>query len=157
MSLTLLPATTLTDYYTISALENRVFYADHFTIVAFGPQRDSEANIQKRAKGLAKAPKREGDREIVVKAVNTNGEIVGAAAWSFTLNGGEERGDVNEASQAKETKEGGAEGGEEKDSWGIGANVKFCEDVFIVADEHMLRSCEGKTHASSSQVPNYIP
>lgn len=32
--------------------------------------------------------------------------------------------------------------------WGKGANFRFCEDAFCVADDHMLRSTEGKNYAS---------
>lgn len=82
---------------------------------------------------------------------------MGAAAWSFVLNRVQNDRDVGELKEVNEGKEGeigereGKEGG--KDSWGIGANVKFCEDVFIVADEHMLRSCSGKDYASKISSP----
>lgn len=37
---------------------------------------------------------------------------------------------------------------EKERSWGVGANFKFCEDVFLTADGHMLDSCRGKDYCS---------
>ncbi|KAK0109148.1 hypothetical protein ONS96_002973 [Cadophora gregata f. sp. sojae] len=177
LPITLITATTPQHYSQISALENHVFYDDPFTIVAFGPERDSPANIELRAKGLAKQPEKEGERCVVVMAVmgedrkedgNENKEIAGAAQWRFVTGreaeenrkaGDEMKSDGGETTEKESAQSGGKEKQkrdeyEEEDEqdtgngWGIGANVKFCEDVFLVADEHMLRSTKGRDYAS---------
>lgn len=163
--ITLLPATTPTHYTLISRLENNVFYNDPFSIVAFGPERDSEANVEVRARSLARLSEGEGEgeRSLVVMAVlkgvegvededgEGEGEVVGAAELEFFT--ARERGreaksaggsEQNEARGEREKGDGDGDG----DGWGTGANVKFCEDVFLVADEHMLRSTKGKDYAS---------
>ncbi|KAH7419995.1 hypothetical protein BKA64DRAFT_634647 [Cadophora sp. MPI-SDFR-AT-0126] len=155
-------ATTPQHYTQVSRLENHVFYNDPFTIVAFGPERDSVANIEMRAKGLAKEPEREEERTEVVMAVIDkeggemgceDGEVVGAAQWRFVT--GREReakggGGQDGSGGGGKKRDEDEKGEEEKDTgsgWGIGANVKFCEDVFLVADEHMIRSTKGKDYA----------
>lgn len=159
----LLPATTTAHYTLISRLENRVFYDDPFSIIAFGPERGSEANIEVRARSLARQPEGKGDAErnslvmAVLKAEggeqdedrDGEGEIVGFAEWEFVT--GREKGMEAKGagrSESNEAKGEGEEGDGDEDGWGTSANVKFCEDVFLVADEHMLRSTEGKDHAS---------
>jgi hypothetical protein len=125
------------DCYDIAALEARTFYDEPFSAVAFGPKRDFSENITRRAKSLASEPKEKGSWNRVVKAViNVDGkeEIVGAAGWTF----------VTERNE----KEDGGNKGDAPIDWGEGANVKFCEDMFLVADGHMLRSTEGKDYAS---------
>ncbi|KAI6710856.1 acetyltransferase [Diplocarpon mali] len=144
MPTTILPATTPQDFHAISSLENRVFYYDPFTVVAFGPTRASEDNIAKRAQGLAKKPRNEGGREVVMMAMDEKAVVIGGAAWSFIVAGGKEVG--KEADGRKEEMEEGDV------SWGFGANVRFCEDVFLAADEHMLRSCEGRGYAKLSTI-----
>lgn len=104
---------------------------------------------------------------MVVKAVLAEGDgetIVGAAQWRFVV--GREREGVAGVSagagedgnpEKKEEAIGKLEEGDEtekKDAWGIGANVKFCEDVFLVADEHMIRSTQGRDYAS--EFSNYL-
>lgn len=138
-NITLTPASSPSDFHQISTLENHVFYNDSFTIVAFGPTRDSAENIEKRAKGLAKQPRNPGDREIVMMAIEGE-DVVGGAAWSFVRHRDEEEKQEEEKQAEKE--------GASDDLWGIGANVKFCEDVFLVADVHMARSCHGQAYAS---------
>ncbi|KAH9218782.1 hypothetical protein DL95DRAFT_385010, partial [Leptodontidium sp. 2 PMI_412] len=159
-SLAITTVTSPQDYHLISALENRVFYNDPFSIVAFGPERDSLANIEARARSFASQPSAEGESAVVVKAVLAEGDgetIVGAAQWRFVV--GREREGVAGVSagagedgnpEKKEEAIGKLEEGDEaekKDAWGIGANVKFCEDVFLVADEHMIRSTQGRDYA----------
>jgi hypothetical protein len=125
------------DCYEIAALEAHTFYNEPFSALAFGPRRDSPENLSRRAKILASKPKDKGKWNRVVKAVvNVDGkeEIVGAAGWSFVT------GRKGEGEEGKE--------GEEPIDWGEGANVRFCEDMFLVADGHMLRSTEGRDYAS---------
>jgi hypothetical protein len=73
---------------------------------------------------------------MVVKAgVNVEGkkEIVGPAGWSFVT--GRKEGE-------------GEEKGEEPIDQGEGANMRFCEGMFLVADKHMLRRTGGGDYAS---------
>ncbi|PVH85249.1 hypothetical protein DL98DRAFT_54897 [Cadophora sp. DSE1049] len=172
LPITLLPALTPNHYTQISRLENHVFYNDPFTIVAFGPERDSSANIEMRAKGLAKQPEGEGERTLAVMAVlekeggegeEGEGEVVGAAQWMFVTgremeakgSGGQGRSGEKKLDDGKVDGEVGGDVKEDEkeaeqdtgNGWGIGSNVKFCEDVFLVADEHMLRSTKGKNYA----------
>ncbi|KAG4440517.1 hypothetical protein IFR05_003987 [Cadophora sp. M221] len=168
--ITITRATPPRDYTLISALENRVFYHDPFSIVAFGPERDSPANIEARAQSFARQASPEGGSAVFVKAVlgergvmGGDGEtIVGAAQWNFVV-GRERDGVVDAGAGAEEDKKRedrkdeerkevieADEGAEKKNVWGIGANIKFCEDVFLVADEHMIRSTEGRDYAKLS-------
>ncbi|KAL2071676.1 hypothetical protein VTL71DRAFT_12911 [Oculimacula yallundae] len=167
LPITIAPARSPTDTYLISALENKVFYDDPFSIVAFGPERGSSANIEERARGLERMSggrsesQEEKEWGVIEKATlsggeREEGEVVGAAAWRFVVgregeNEGSGRdGDVVKGSgESLEDKkeDGGVEKGEKKHSWGIGANVKFCEDVFLVADEHMICSTKGRDYA----------
>ena len=143
--ITLLPATN-PDFYPIAALEARVFYPEEFSAVAFGPTRDSPENLRIREKTLASQPKEKGARNVVTKAVIHVGgkeEIIAAAGWSFHL--GREDGTAEDGKEG-----GGKEGTGEKreNGWGEGANVKFCEDVFLGAEKHIERSTEGRNYAS---------
>lgn len=143
--ITLHPATT-PDFYPIAALEARVFYPEEFSALAFGPTRDSHENLLLREKTLASQPKEKGAKNVVTKAVmigeDGKEEIIGAAGWSYHL-GIEDR-------TGKEQKEekGDEEQPKKENSWGEGANVKLCEDVFLGAEKHMERSTEGKNYAS---------
>jgi hypothetical protein len=130
------------DLYAIAALECLTFYHENFSTVAFGPERDSVANLMLRARDLGKPPKRKGEQGRIVKAV-LNGEIVGVAIWFFVTgrkNGGDDdivRGGVE------------AEREEERSGWGIGANVGFCEDVLVKGDFFMMQNCQGDDYAST--------
>ncbi|TVY33161.1 hypothetical protein LSUB1_G008029, partial [Lachnellula subtilissima] len=133
----------------LSRLENHVFQDDAFSALAFGPHRGSEESILARARVLGKGM---GDEEDVgkrrwryVKAVSGE-EVVGFAAWGVSRVEGEGSGDGNQ--KGSEDVDVDVEGnGEEKNSWGIGANVRFCEDTLVWADEEMLKSCAGRDYA----------
>jgi hypothetical protein len=134
------------DCYDIAALEAHTFYDEPFSAVAFGPKRDFPENITRRAKSLVSEPKEKGSWNRVVKAViNVDGkeEIVGAAGWTVVTERNE-----NEDGENK---------GDAPIDWGKGANVKFCEDMFLVADGHMLRSTEGKDYASGFPSDLLVP
>ena len=45
-------------------------------------------------------------------------------------------------------------GKDEGNSWGTGANIKFCEDTFVVADQYMVGSCGGRDYASQLSQPH---
>jgi hypothetical protein len=146
------------DFYSITALEAYTFYGEEFSAVAFGPKRDFPENLALREKTLASQPKEKGSVNKVVKAViNVDGkeEIVGAAGWTLTV-GREETetdevkvdGDGEGKLNGDGEKNGGNEGEYGSKGWGEGANVKLCEDIFLGADAHMMRSTEGKDYAS---------
>lgn len=67
---------------------------------------------------------------------------------TYEREGVKKPGENQVASEKKE--ELSAEEKQKKDdeTWGAGANVKFCEDAFFTADEHMLDSCGGKDYCS---------
>jgi hypothetical protein len=143
------------DFTALSRLECAVFYTEEFSILAFGPQRGSEPNIALRASSMAKTPSNPNERTRYMKAILqlTSGEeeIVGFAGWSFITD--REAETNNREAGEKERKEEKSEEQILRDNermWGPGANFKFCEDAFCVADEHMLRSCEGKDYCSKS-------
>lgn len=79
-----------------------------------------------------------------VKAVDGSGEIVGFAGWGVSV------GKV-------EGKEGKEEGGEKEGSgWGVGANAKLCEDVFLPADAAMLGIVGGASIPHASEPPSLL-
>ena len=142
--ITLSPASP-SDFIPIVSLRSQAHWNDAFSIVAFGPDRDTPETREVRAQALAKKPKERGRRNVFVKAVLvTEGveEIVGAAGWSFNLGKGEEG---NERGN-----EEGDEVEEESEGWGEGANAKLCEDVFFWGDEMMLKKTELRDYASES-------
>ncbi|CZS87874.1 uncharacterized protein RCO7_00855 [Rhynchosporium graminicola] len=151
LPITISRATSPEDFHQVATLENRVFYNTPFSSIAFGPQRGSDANIEERAKGLAKqgsVATEGGVTKVISRDENGEELIAGAAVWSFVVGRESEKSlqadDKNEGQEEKE--EDGA--GEKKGSgWGIGANVRFCEDVFLVADGHMVRSTKGRDYA----------
>jgi hypothetical protein len=135
------------EYSAVARLETEAFWDHDFSSVAFGALRGSDAAITGRAASFAKAPKNPRERIKYVKAVrilqNGREEIVGFAGWSF-VNGKEEVVDSVESWEEKdEEKE------KEASPWGPSANVKFCEEVFLAADESMMRSMEGDDYAST--------
>ncbi|KAE8454006.1 hypothetical protein EG329_007782 [Mollisiaceae sp. DMI_Dod_QoI] len=150
ITVTILPAQP-PDYHPIAALEAQTFYHEPFTIVAFGPLRGTPKVVSVRGEGLAKQPtdkegnRKKGEWNLVTKAVDENGIIVGAAAWGFVTSGeGQEVGEV----EVEGRKEVGEEvtGGD----WPEGANVKFCEEFFGKGDRLMAESCKGKDYAKLS-------
>ncbi|TVY32546.1 hypothetical protein LOCC1_G008771 [Lachnellula occidentalis] len=146
-SISLHPATLPHDPLIFSRLEDYVLRNDEFSSLAFGPHRGSEENILARARVLGKVMGMEventghaGERGWrYVKAVRggeSGGEVVGFAAWGIGRVDVEEKGKINEEGK-----------GEEKSGWGIGANVRFCEDTLVWADEEMMKSCAGGDYA----------
>ncbi|TAQ89382.1 hypothetical protein B7494_g2266 [Chlorociboria aeruginascens] len=125
----------LADFPTLARLEADAFRDEEFSMVAFGPEGNSEENLAIRAVAMARQPTEPGKTMRFMKAViekEGKEEIVGFAGWGKVI--GREK-----------TEEGG--GKEKKQySWGIGANVKLCEDVFLKADEDMERAIEGKDY-----------
>lgn len=147
------------DFPALSALECSVFYDEPFSVVAFGPLRDSPTNVAQRAAQMAKPCSSPKDWSVYTKAVlkspeSGNEEIVGFAGWRFAENADSKKAaDVGaEESKAKEdpkeVKSAEQILKDNENSWGPGANFKFCEDAFIVADEFMSKSCEGKPYCS---------
>ncbi len=74
------------DLYPLAALENKVYYPEKFDMVAFGPLRDHPSNIALRAQALAK-PDPKSRKGRIVKAVTSEGEIVGLTQWSWNFVG----------------------------------------------------------------------
>ena len=138
------------DFLVLSKLECDVFYAEEFSALAFGPQRDSQENIALRASLMAKKPLAETAWDRYMKAVielpGEDPEIIGFSCWRFVTKR-EEQGGIEEVKLPRERSP--LELLEEnKRNWGPGANFKFCEDAFIVADDYMMRSCKGKDYCS---------
>lgn len=136
------------DFPIIARLEAAAFANEEFGAVAFGPHRFSDAAMASRAASLAIGPK-PGETLRNVKAVTIGPEgeeIVGFAAWVFCVG----RGGSEEEMRRLGTKEGWVENEneEDKDPFGPGANVRFCEDAILRGDEHMARSTEGRDYAS---------
>ncbi|TVY55155.1 hypothetical protein LCER1_G004432 [Lachnellula cervina] len=142
------PATNPHDPLLLSRLETHVFHNDAFSDLAFGPHRESEESILARARVLGKnmgVGDEEGGgrrwRWRYVKAVSGE-DVVGFAAWGV--------GGVDGDADVEEGGEKGGEGNsgsEEETAWGVGANVRFCEDTLVWADEEMVKSCAGKDYA----------
>jgi hypothetical protein len=140
------------DFLAIARLEAAAFEEDKFSAVAFGAHRFSDAAMKCRAKSLAEGPK-PGETFRNIKAVTTlpdgTVEIVGFASWTICIG----RTGSEEEKKRLGTRKGWAEkkgekNEEEKDPFGPGANLKFCEDALIRGDEHMSISTEGKDYAS---------
>jgi len=156
-----------TDYQTLSEIECRVFYDEAFSAVAWGPQRDSLRAITARANQFAAPSKNPHERRFLTKAV-LGDEIVGFAEWKFvTEREADERVRLEELAKEKENVGGEVKVEEKKteeqifkekeEAWGVGANFKFCEDVFLKGDEIMLASCEGKDFCSEFAFSLFFP
>lgn len=140
------------DLYTIAALESRVFFDDPWSIVAFGPDRTGPEKTQHRAERLAKLARKKGETARVIKAT-LNSEIVGSAVFIVVTNrkeGGDElREEVVEGEKMKgESEEGEGEKEMEAGRWGPGANLRFCEEVFLKGDAYMMAACGEDDYAS---------
>ncbi|KAG0652075.1 hypothetical protein D0Z07_1173 [Hyphodiscus hymeniophilus] len=165
------------DYLTVAHLMNVAFGHEEFGIVAFGPERNSEAAIQSQAKSLDKAP-HAGETNRYVKAITTlpdgKEEIVGFANWTICVGrtGSEEekvRLGTREGWAQEEREKGekehrvaeGKETEEDKPMFGPGGthgNRKLWADAFIVGDEHQARSTGGKDYLKLSTLvvsPDY--
>lgn len=103
-----------------------------------------------RAKSLAHVPK-PGETLRNIKAVTTlpdgTEEIVGFASWTTCVGRGGSDGEKGRLGMTEGWGEKKVEG-KEKNTFGPGANVKFCEDAFLRGDEHMMRSTVGRDYAS---------
>lgn len=150
------------DLPALALLESHVFLHDPFSITAFGLEKDGAENLAVRVKGLEKTlAGRNGKRTVHMKAI-VEGEIVGWSSWSFVHVG--EEGEEDEKMEVEVEKEkekgdkviGDGQMGEgegevdDHDGWGITANVKFCRDVFLVADGWMVDVTKGEDYASKS-------
>lgn len=134
------------DFHAIATLESHTFHDEPFSIVAFGSLRSSPSNISRRAiqfntinplnrHGQLKI----GEWNVVHKAVDENGHIVGAAVWTF----------VTERERKKNEDVNGLRKEEWKqEEWGETANRRFCEEVFLRGDEIMVESTKGLDYAS---------
>ena len=159
---TALPA----DLHALATLECLTFYDDSFSVVAWGPNRASEQAISGRAsqfassdaapaEGTATEPR--GYRTITKATLGETSEIVGFAEWKFSLNRDVQKEKADEAKKAAESQKKHESEHEQTEQqireeqekiWGVGANVKFCEDVFLTADKIMIDSCGGKDYCS---------
>jgi hypothetical protein len=94
-------------------------------------------------------------KEVLTKAtfhdpITKTSEIVGYAQWiyvtdrqspeSLAAKAESERKEAEEEERRKGLSEEERQK-EDESSWGYGANIKFCEDVFLKADEIMFESC----------------
>jgi hypothetical protein len=136
------------DYVALSRVEDIVFADNDFGEVAFGPDRRTDVHLDRRAATLA-APPKSGDtiRDIKAVRVGPTGEeeIVGFAGWTICV------GRTGSEREKKKlgTKEAWAQENPPGDEpFGPGANVKFCTDAFVKADQHMARSTGGNDYAS---------
>ncbi|TVY57718.1 hypothetical protein LSUE1_G008650, partial [Lachnellula suecica] len=109
--ITLAPAT-LQDFYTLATLENRVFWDDNFSNIAFGPDRGSPENIQLRAASLEASLTKEGQSWRYVKAVDGSGTVVGWAGWGVVTQEGKEKEVVKKEMEEVQMGRG----------WGVGAD-----------------------------------
>ncbi|RDL37592.1 uncharacterized protein BP5553_05025 [Venustampulla echinocandica] len=166
-TITLRPISGPEDFLTLARVESDAFYNDPFSIVAFGPLRASEENLALRAKGLAKTlndTKDDKGREKqwkYIQAVKKMGdcqgdgeEVVGWACWCFVTGKGGATEQGNGIEKEKEVKAGTAIKSEkekpEPNPWGVSANAKFCEDVYLPSDQWMLDSCGGNEYVKLS-------
>jgi hypothetical protein len=148
------------DFPTLVHVESLAYLNDEFAILAFGHLKDSPANLTIRTRGLLKTLVPDGQKTTHYVKALSDGEIVGWASWSFISreSTGEEGEDLTttkklEVSEVEGEKlvEAGFGENEASDGWGISANVEFCENVFLVADEWMVKSTKGKPYASKSK------
>lgn len=171
--ITLLPVTS-TDLPALARFESLVFRDDPFSITAFGPGKDTDENLAIRVKGLEKGiVEKGGKRSVNFKAVvrdeggvEGDGEeeemIVGWSSWSFVVVG---EGGEGEVKVKRDDDAGGEKGVDDEaksepndnEGWGITANLKFCQDVFLVADQWMMDATKGKSYASLSPPPFFSP
>ena len=136
------------DFPALARLESAVFGETDVGAVGFGPDRNSDAALDQRAIILGAPPKLgETVRNMKLVRVGPEGdqEIVGYAGWVICVGrtGSEEEKGKLGTKEAWAVQE--APGPE---PFGPGADVKFCVDVFVRADEHMARATEGKDYAS---------
>lgn len=136
------------DYPALARLESVVFGETDVGAVGFGPDRNTDAAMDQRAASLGAAPK-PGETLRNMKLVRFgpagDQEIVGYAGWVICVG----RTGTDEEKRRLGTREAWAAQEDPGDEpFGPGADVKFCTDVFVRADEHMARATGGKDYAS---------
>lgn len=136
------------DFHTLARLESAVFGETEVGAVGFGPDRNGDATMDQRAAVIG-APPKLGETVRNMKLVRVgptgNEEIVGYAGWTICVG----RTGSEEEKKRLGTKEAWAvQEDRGEDRFGLDADVKFCTDLFVRADEHMARATEGKDYAS---------
>ncbi|KAL5354479.1 hypothetical protein ACLOAV_000568 [Pseudogymnoascus australis] len=135
------------DYPALARLESAVFGETDVGAVAFGPNRNTDAAMDLRAALFGSAPKLgETVRNLKLVRLGPTGdqEIVGFAGWVIC----EGRTGSEEEKRRLGTREAWAvEDDPGEEPFGPGADVRFCSDLFVRADEHMARATEGKDYA----------
>lgn len=142
------------DYVTIARLQGAAFSKEEFGIVAFGPERNSEASVQAQARALGKAPL-PGETTTNTKAVMTlpdgTEEIVGFASWTTCVGrGGSDEEKVRLGTKeawAQEEKEKALKTGDEEETPfgpnGKHGNAKLRKEAFLGGDKILATLAEG--------------
>lgn len=136
------------DYPALARLESAVFGETDVGVVGFGPDRNTDAAMDQRAVSLAAAPKLgETLRNMKLVRAGPAGvqEIVGYASWVICVG---RTGSEEEKTRLGTREAWAAQEDPGPEPFGPGADVRFCEDVFVRADEHMARATGGKDYAS---------
>lgn len=136
------------DYPALARLESAVFGETDVGAVGFGPDRNTDAAMDQRAASLAAAPKLgETVRNMKLVRVGPAGvqEIVGYASWVICVG---RTGSEEEKTRLGTREAWAAQEDPGPEPFGPGADVSFCTDVFVRADEHMARATGGKDYAS---------
>ncbi|KFY45626.1 hypothetical protein V494_00880 [Pseudogymnoascus sp. VKM F-4513 (FW-928)] len=135
------------DFPAIARLESVVFGETDVGAVGFGPDRNSEDAMDLRAAILGSPPKLgETVRNMKLVRVGPSGEeeIVGYAGWVICVG----RTGSEEEKKRLGTREAWAvQQDPGAQPFGPGADVRFCTDLFVRADEHMARATAGKDYA----------
>ncbi|KFZ15977.1 hypothetical protein V502_05303 [Pseudogymnoascus sp. VKM F-4520 (FW-2644)] len=135
------------DYPALARLESAVFGETDVGAVGFGPDRNTDAAMDQRAVSLSAAPKL-GETVRNMKLVRTGPagvqEIVGYASWVICVG---RTGSEEEKTRLGTREAWAAQEDPGPEPFGPGADVRFCEDVFVRADEHMARATGGKDYA----------
>ena len=140
--ITILPASP-SDYYSLALLEGTVFSPEEFSQVAFGPQQLSHGNLCSREKKLASQPREKGSRNVVMKAVITEGEkerIVGCSGWTFALGREGNVGAIEVGEKVVEEAKDVEGKGEEGGGWGTGAKYVSLGHGALILD--ILQVCD---------------
>lgn len=117
----------------LAALEALTFNDEQISALAFGPLRNDQPALQRRADELQKPPK--GFTSRMTKAVrNEDGTTVGAAVWKFYY-------DPMVVVPQEENKP------IPDDKWPPGSNAELCEELFGWADKHRETRFGGKRFA----------
>ena len=153
------------DYLAIARLMGAAFAHEEFGVVAFGPERNSDAAISYRARTFAKAP-HAGETNQYMKAMMSHPdgreEVVGYAGWTTCIGrtGSEEEmvrlgtkeGWAQEEREKAEKEERLKEGKQcegDEDMFGPDSkhgNAKLREDSFGKGDEYQAMLSEGRDY-----------